>query len=179
MTRTAVTPCLEARARRRGREETDRSTRTASTSLVVSCSASDTEPIEFPEGGFDWPDNTTIKYPERGNPEIVITDHIRGSTVRSSITSRPGGSLCQRSQGRPGPGRLRDSAAAALGAIKRPGKPRRPFFLDGLLAPLSPLPCPPQRQKPAECGDRRHAELTPARQLTPVSPACREVLTNT
>lgn len=46
--------------------------------LVGGLLFSDTEPIPFPGGGFDWPDNTTIKYTERGNPEIKITDQIGG-----------------------------------------------------------------------------------------------------
>jgi hypothetical protein len=40
--------------------------------LVSGLLFSDTEAIEFPGGGFVWPDDTTIKYTERGNPNIEI-----------------------------------------------------------------------------------------------------------
>ncbi len=50
--------------------------------LVGGLLFSDTTPIPYslaPGGsGVAWPANTTIKYTERGNPEIVITDQIGG-----------------------------------------------------------------------------------------------------
>ena len=41
--------------------------------LVSGLLFSDNEPIPYPGtgGGFVWPDNSTIKYTERGNPNIV------------------------------------------------------------------------------------------------------------
>ena len=46
--------------------------------LVSGLLFSDEEPIPSPDGGFVWPADTTIKYTERGNPEIKITSQIGG-----------------------------------------------------------------------------------------------------
>jgi hypothetical protein len=37
-----------------------------------------TTPLPFPGGGFVWPDNTTIKYTQWGNPNIKISTNIGG-----------------------------------------------------------------------------------------------------
>jgi hypothetical protein len=46
--------------------------------LVGGLLFSDTTPIPFPGGGFVWPDNTTIKYTQWGNPNISISSNIGG-----------------------------------------------------------------------------------------------------
>ena len=61
--------------------------------LVGGLLFSDTTPIPFPGGGFVWPDNTTIKYTERGNPDIRITSNIGGPNSAISYHVQAPGDL--------------------------------------------------------------------------------------
>ena len=71
--------------------------------LVGGLLFSDTTPIEFPEGGFVWPDNTTIKYTEWGNGEIRITSRIGGpNSVIEYHVQAPGDLYVNAPQGAPG-----------------------------------------------------------------------------
>jgi hypothetical protein len=58
--------------------------------LVSGLLFSDTEPIEFPGGGFVWPDDTTIKYTERGNPNIDISKMAGPNSVIEFHVQAPG-----------------------------------------------------------------------------------------
>jgi hypothetical protein len=62
---------------------------------------SDETPIEFPEGGFVWPDNTTIKYTERGNPEIDIKPIGGPNSVIQYHVQAPGDLYANAPQGDP------------------------------------------------------------------------------
>jgi len=64
---------------------------------------SDTTPIPSPTGGFVWPDNTTIKYTERGNPNIKISSQIGGpNSVIEYHVQAPGDLYVNAPQGAPG-----------------------------------------------------------------------------
>ena len=58
--------------------------------LVGGLLFSDTTPIAYPGGGFVWPVNTTVKYTERGNPNIKISSMAGPHSVIEFQIQAPG-----------------------------------------------------------------------------------------
>jgi hypothetical protein len=70
--------------------------------LVNGLLFSDTTPIPYPGGGFVWP-TTTVKYVERGNPNISITSNIGGpNSAIEFMIQAPGDLFVNAPKGSPG-----------------------------------------------------------------------------
>src|SRR6478609_4166440 len=62
---------------------------------------SDTTVIDYPGAGVEWPANTTIKYTERGNPEIKIDKMAGPNSVIQYHVWAPGDLFVEAPQGDP------------------------------------------------------------------------------
>ena len=69
--------------------------------LVGGLIFSDTTPIPYPGGGFVWPANTTVKYTERGNPNIKISSMAGPHSVITWQIQAPGDMYAKAPMGHP------------------------------------------------------------------------------